>query len=190
MTGVFVFWNPRRCDSPGWIECGTGCWEWFGFKGRLGYGRVRIGNYPRQAHRAVYERFIGLIPSGMELDHLCRNPGCVNPSHMEPVTSAENNRRSNSPTAVNARKTHCPQGHSYDGPDTYHYGRWRQCRICKRIRERLGTGHNNGRKTHCPKGHPYSAVRVAKDGQRHRRCQTCEHARAERRRIAGEWRRA
>ena len=45
------------------------------------------------AHRVYYERHVGPVPEGLELDHLCRNPGCVNPEHLEPVTHAENIRR-------------------------------------------------------------------------------------------------
>ncbi len=72
---------------------GAGCWIWIGAK-RGGYGRFKVaGQKSVTAHRASYELHVGPIPEGMQLDHLCRNPACVNPSHLEPVSAAENVRR-------------------------------------------------------------------------------------------------
>lgn len=72
----------------------TSCWEWTGAKVEKGYGLFTIsdGNSIR-AHRFAYLQMIGEIPDGLVLDHLCRNRGCVNPWHLEPVTVAINNRR-------------------------------------------------------------------------------------------------
>jgi hypothetical protein len=67
----------------------TGCWEWVAAKSRSGYGY--LGR--KRAHRAVYSLYRGSIPDGLVLDHLCRNTCCVNPDHLEPVTTAENTRR-------------------------------------------------------------------------------------------------
>jgi len=58
-----------------------------------GYGHLTIRNQQILAHRFIYEKFKGPIPEGLTLDHSCRNPICVNPDHMEPVTHAENCRR-------------------------------------------------------------------------------------------------
>ena len=69
----------------------TGCWVWQRAKSKLGYGR--FGTNGGLAHRIYYERENGKIPDGLELDHLCRNHSCVNPSHLEAVTHRENHRR-------------------------------------------------------------------------------------------------
>ncbi len=71
----------------------TGCWVWMGARKPSGYGKFgREGKYIA-AHRWFYERARGPIPAKMVLDHLCRNPPCVNPDHLEAVTNAENGRR-------------------------------------------------------------------------------------------------
>lgn len=77
---------------------GDDCWEWIGAKEWDGYGivGVRLADdrmVTQRAHRVLYELFVGPIPAGKHLDHLCRNRSCVRPSHLEPVTVAENNRR-------------------------------------------------------------------------------------------------
>jgi len=84
------------------VDPETGCWLWDGNK-RNGYGRFKInGDRTRSAHRASYEFHIGEIPEGMVSDHLCRNPSCINPDHLEVVTLKENIRRGNqgSPEAM------------------------------------------------------------------------------------------
>lgn len=75
-------------------EPNTGCWLWSGAILRSGYGSITIDNRTRMAHRHVYEMVVGKIPSGLCIDHLCRVRSCVNPDHLEPVTTAENLRRS------------------------------------------------------------------------------------------------
>jgi len=72
-------------------DCGyeTPCWVWQRCR-RGGYGEVKIGGTQVRAHRAYYERFVGPIPDGLQLDHLCRNRACVRPSHLEVVTGFEN----------------------------------------------------------------------------------------------------
>lgn len=71
----------------------TPCWLWNGALIQGGYGRYQRGPKGQPAHRAYYEKLVGPIPDGLDLDHLCRVRRCVNPSHLEPVTAAENTRR-------------------------------------------------------------------------------------------------
>ena len=72
-----------------------GCWVWTGAVSTGGYGRIGIdGNRLAQAHRVAYQLYVGPIPEGLHVDHLCRNRLCVNSDHLEAVTQAENNRRS------------------------------------------------------------------------------------------------
>lgn len=73
----------------------NGCWLWQAAPDAAGYGRISIGNQVRYAHRVSYETFIGPIPDGLTIDHLCRIRRCINPTHLEPVTLAENVRRAN-----------------------------------------------------------------------------------------------
>jgi hypothetical protein len=117
----------------------TGCWEWLGSKHNLGYARTKIDGRHTYIHRYLYRVYRGEIPAELELDHLCRNRGCVNPYHLEIVSHAENVRRGLAGRANNyyAAKTHCPAGHAYDEANTYlHPHSGRNCRACKRDRER------------------------------------------------------
>lgn len=120
------------------------CWPWSGYVAKNGYPFVTVEGETRTAHRAVYEHMLGPIPKGMELDHLCRNPQCVNPRHMEPVTPRENNMRSSSPAALAARKTHCVRGHPLSGDNVTLIERQggrvdRRCKTCHRERQRKYT---------------------------------------------------
>lgn len=77
------------------IEADTGgCWLWTGPTDRDGYAR-QVGWYGALArpHRLIYEVLVGPIPDGLQIDHLCRVKRCVNPEHLEPVTTQENTRR-------------------------------------------------------------------------------------------------
>lgn len=110
------------------------CWVWQGAKKTgTGYGYFHaVSGTTVRAHRWAYEQMVGPIPDGLQLDHLCRNPSCVNPSHLDPVTAKVNTARSESFAALNARKTHCPQGHPYDADNTRIDKRGlRHCRECR-----------------------------------------------------------
>lgn len=78
---------------------GNGCWLWSGHKDQKGYGRFYWKGLNEYAHRWAYEYFVGAVPVGLELDHLCRNRGCVNPAHLEAVTHRVNVARGTSPSA-------------------------------------------------------------------------------------------
>ncbi len=98
-----------------------GCWEWTAAKTSEGYGAIGKGAREEGtllAHRVMYESLVGLIPDGLVIDHLCRNRGCVNPTHMEPVTTRENVLRGEGLTAQQARRIRCPAGHFYTGTNS------------------------------------------------------------------------
>lgn len=113
----------------------AGCWMWTGSTRGAGYGHVSLWGRPWFAHRAVYFILVGDVPEGLQLDHLCRNRRCVNPAHLEPVTSRENILRGISPAAEKARQTHCIRGHALTGDNIrIQAGRptQRACRACRR----------------------------------------------------------
>jgi hypothetical protein len=87
-------------------------------------------------HRFSYEFFVGPIPAGLTIDHLCRNRACFNPVHLEAVTQRENTLRGEGPTAKLARLTHCPKGHPFSKDNTHIYKNRRVCKACKRITAR------------------------------------------------------
>lgn len=112
----------------------TGCWEWTAYRSQKGYGQTSYLGKNWPAHRLVYALLAGPIPEGMQLDHLCRNRGCVNPAHLEPVTNRVNTARGNAGKHM-AAKTHCPAGHPYAGDNLYlHSDGRRSCRTCARER--------------------------------------------------------
>ena len=69
------------------------CWRWSGATSTNGYGVFKVEKKLKKAHRLTYEYFIGDIPYGLVIDHLCENKMCVNPFHLEAVTIEENVRR-------------------------------------------------------------------------------------------------
>lgn len=125
------------------VEKTDSCWLWHGSCGLNGYGMItqtRDGVTKRwMVHRLAYELVRGVIPEGLELDHLCRTVNCVNPAHLEPVTHQENCLRGVSLAAENAQKTHCKRGHEFTPENTYiqmYRGRpRRKCRACHAARQ-------------------------------------------------------
>lgn len=98
------------------IDAGGDCWEWIAGRDAKGYGRISVDRRARHAHRVVWSMLVGPIPDRLEIDHRCRNHGCVNPDHLELVTRRVNVRRGYSPAAFHARKIVCPAGHDLTDP--------------------------------------------------------------------------
>ena len=123
----------------------SGCWLFFGSWNGGGYGNLNYNGRTRSAHVASFELHGGTIPPGFDLDHLCRTHCCVNPAHLQPVTRQVNILRGVGMGAKNLAKTHCPNGHPYDGENLRMGKRGRICRACKKLsdsvrRYRLATG--------------------------------------------------
>lgn len=139
----------------------NGCWLWPGSKVR-GYGRIRHYTKVTLTHRVTFEFFVGPIPDGLQIDHLCRVPACCNPDHLEPVTQLENYRRGLgsrrrtdpapfdlwcpacgdgpfNPRGVSRHRPECGKtaAPSCDKPSAGRYVRGCRCRGCRRLsRER------------------------------------------------------
>lgn len=124
----------------------NGCIVWTASGNGAGYGAMYLAKGKRVlAHRWSYEHYVGPIPEGMHLDHLCRNRICVNPDHLEVVSHKVNVLRGTSPTAINATKTQCPDGHLYDEANTILRGGSRECKACRRERSRRYYARNRER---------------------------------------------
>lgn len=110
------------------VKLDNGCWQWTGYTNG-GYGGMNVNGKAYRVHRLAYEHFVGPIPEGLVLDHLCRNRACANPDHLEPVTHHTNILRGVGTGAQHARRTHCSKcGGEYtqrnDNPN------WRFCKAC------------------------------------------------------------
>jgi len=112
-----------------------GCVIWTGAKS-VGYGIFSDNGVKVFAHRWNYERVNGPIPAGKVIDHLCRVPSCVNPSHLEVVSQQENTLRGIGPSSFNAQKTHCMRGHEFAGENMTVIAKRRVCVTCRRQRDR------------------------------------------------------
>ena len=113
------------------VVVGDGCWEWAGLKSKDGYGYIsKTRTTPMvYAHRLAHELFKAPIPTGLQLDHLCRNRGCARPSHLEAVTNRENTLRGEHPHVIARRAGTCIRCHTVASPH------W-PCRVCARERQR------------------------------------------------------
>ncbi len=130
-------WCSRACRFPperdrfvALVQQSDACWNWQGFRNALGYGQFGRNT---AAHRYAHELWVGPIPSGYDIDHLCRNHSCVRPDHLEAVTHRVNILRGHTFAARYAAQTRCKNGHPFDEANTY----WRpnggrNCRACGR----------------------------------------------------------
>lgn len=118
----------------------NGCWCWTGAvfsKVNGKYAQIRMTSNEkksclRYAHRVSYEHFVGPVPEGKELDHLCRNTLCINPQHLEPVTHKENMLR-----RVDINKKYCKHGHKMEDDNVYLNPKGaRECRTCRKISQK------------------------------------------------------
>lgn len=107
-----------------------GCWLWTASRDRHGYGYFGVGQTLYKAHRMAWFLTYRRWPVQV-LDHLCRNPPCVNPDHLEDVSNKVNLLRGNGWSGRHAQKTHCPQGHPYSGDNLVMYKGARLCRTCR-----------------------------------------------------------
>lgn len=123
-----AFWrNVNKTDT---------CWLWTGNMGDHGYGRFW---HPVKRANILAHRFslslVEPLRGGLQVDHLCRTPLCVNPAHLEQVTGSENVRRQ---WVVRPRVTHCRQGHAFDADNTITESSGaRRCRTCLRAKGRI-----------------------------------------------------
>ena len=152
------FFSKIRID-PAIAFNGIPCWIWTACIVKTGYTSFHYKGRDHTAHRIAHGMFVHIIPNGYHGDHLCRNPICVNPIHIESVPPRINTLRGNAPSATHARKTHCIRGHKFTEENTYRYGpekRFRGCRKCSQavhLKYRPRTGRF---RTHCRKGHLYT----------------------------------
>lgn len=99
------FWaKVDKGDSP------ESCWLWTAYVSPDGYARFWVSPVKRLAHRVAYIDAVGQIPDGLQLDHLCKVRHCVNPTHLEPVSEAENKARGDGVASINRRKKTCLRG--------------------------------------------------------------------------------
>lgn len=153
----------------------SGCWEWTGATTR-GYGCTRMGGRDYYTHRLVWILLVGPIPEGYEIDHLCRNTRCANPSHLEPVTPAENRRRE---MAVRPRQLFCKNGHPRV-PENLTGAR--NCKTC--LREQQGAKRKPAAEvTECARGHAFTPANTYYRPNGTRTCRACRSARARRSRA-------
>lgn len=119
------------------------CWLWLAGRNNGGYGSFGLRGKYALAHRVAYEHFVGPIPDGWTIDHMCHNKdlscagdrscphrACANPAHLEAVTQRINNLRGHGPTAMRAQQTHCKRGHEFTPDNIIRTNGGRSCRTC------------------------------------------------------------
>lgn len=144
------------------------CWIWLAGRHRNGYGFFFLDDRNVGAHVAAYRLLVGKIPEGLQLDHLCWNPQCVNPGHLEPVTGRINIWR-----YWGTVRPFCPAGHRYTLDNLVAERPGRTCKTCEETIKLERPSREL--RTHCRLGHPYS---LRPDGTRV--CRPCARARRDR----------
>ena len=99
-----------------------------------GYGQFTMGGHGYSAHKVSFQHYVGIVPIGGVVDHLCQRKLCVEPGHLESVTYKENNKRAGKAR----RRSHCKRGHEMSGYNLFLVGRVkaRRCRECINRRRR------------------------------------------------------
>jgi hypothetical protein len=155
-AAVVSFHHRYRVEDHGYA---TPCWQWTGSITSYGYGQFHADGLQCRALRFAYTHFVGEIPDGLSIDHLCRNKACVNPAHLEAVPLEENIRR------MHAAKTRCKHGHPWTEENLIVDGAGRRyCRICRAARlERAAKKRRaayvkipRAPRTHCLRGHEFT----------------------------------
>lgn len=146
------------------VQVTESCWVWTAAMDGHGYGAFWYQRKVAKAYRAAYEMFVGPVPEGMQLDHLCRNRACVNPAHLEPVSQQVNIARGASPSAISVRTNACSRGHDLSSAAVRRPDGRRYCGECRRAtyvqKPCIGCGGVKG------------------PGERLRYCPACREARA------------
>lgn len=109
------------------------CIIWTG--GRQGkYGAASLQGRNMGAHRVAYWMKVGPLVEGLEIDHICNVPLCINPDHLQQIDGHANWSRSSALTRENSLKTHCKHGHEFTEENTRLTAKGRDCRACNRDR--------------------------------------------------------
>lgn len=142
----------------------SGCWIWTASRVPNGYGKFGLDGRTRAAHRLAYEYWIGQIPEGSELDHLCRTPACVNPTHLEPVSHQVNILRGITEKSPETRRK---IGASKIGKPRPWTPEWRERLLAHCVKA-----------THCKRGHRFDSANTYQRSDGGRMCLTCTRAAA------------
>jgi hypothetical protein len=116
------------------------CWIWTGWKNLKGYGQFWLNGGDVPSQRVAHELFIGPIPEGYHVDHICKNRACVRPDHLQVLTHFENSGQ------ARRDKTHCLNGHEFSESNTYVFNGMRHCKTCVRDRMRKYLARKRGLK--------------------------------------------